>query len=145
MCGRGDGDEQRWWWLYVKLTRPEICGATRQPRSGERNFEKNNSRELGFGFSETRWRLAGDYPAIISQWIVHPQKLGVSNQNHGFRDHKTCENRLPKPRPKPLQNRSRKPALNSPTARGHSELADAERNKMQGWCSDWQERNKARA
>jgi len=38
----------------------------------------------------------------------------VSNQNRGFRDHKTRQNRLPKPRPKPLQNRSRKPALNSP-------------------------------
>jgi len=42
------------------------------------------------------------------------RKLGVSNQNRGFRDHKTSQNRLPKPRPKPLQNRSRKPALNSP-------------------------------
>ena len=49
------------------------------------------------------------------------RKLGVSNQNRGFRDHKTRQNRLPKPRPKPLQNRSRKPALNSPiTWRGSS-------------------------
>jgi len=63
MCGRGDGDEQRWWWLYVKLTRPEICGATRQPRSGERSFEKIILTSLGLDSA----RLAGDLLETIRQ------------------------------------------------------------------------------